>query len=113
MPLHAMWNNYMSGLIGDSRGQDGILRSSQGGTGKQQPDSRLLAHADLHGCLMAVVSCPEVRNSGIEGVVAAVTPQVVCLVTAEDRLHVVLKRGSRFKYRVPGDFMVTVDGDTM
>lgn len=100
----------MSGLIGN-HGE--VQRSTPGGSGKQPPDSRILASADLHGCLISVASCPDVRHNGVEGVIAAITPKVVCLVTDKDRLHVVLKKGAVFKYRVPGDYLVTVDGGAM
>lgn len=50
-------------------------------------EGRLLLQADLHGCLVSCMSSRDVRHSGITGIVAAATQQVLCIVTREDRLH--------------------------
>jgi hypothetical protein len=50
-------------------------------------EERLLLQTDLHGCLVKVPRCREARHVGCEGIVAAVTPNVICLVSPDDRLR--------------------------
>lgn len=50
-------------------------------------EERLLLQADLHGCLLRVSRSPEGRLVGCEGIVAAVTPNALCLVSSDDRLR--------------------------
>ena len=165
-PLHLLWLDYMAGLL-QALGQDPESAAAQGSLGSRSPsaslpppsaaplpaapslaEGRLLLAADLHGCLLGCVSCRDARHSGIMGIVAAVTRQVLCIVTSQDRLHgegagstlasgfslcclyrctatdcvtrwlhlfvaVVPKKGSVFRYEVPGGRLITVNGEAL
>ena len=162
-PLHLLWLDYMAGLL-QALGQDPESAAAQGSLGSRSPsaslpppsaaplpaapslaEGRLLLAADLHGCLLGCVSCRDVRHCGIMGIVAAVTRQVLCIVTSQDRLHgegagstlasgypfmsftavrlcdtwphlfiaVVPKKGSVFRYEVPGGRLITVNGEAL
>ena len=169
-PLHLLWLEYMAGLL-RTLGQDPESAAAQGSLlGSRSPsaslppaistaatplpaapslaEGRLLLAADLHGCHLGCVSSRDVRHSGIMGIVAAVTRQVLCIVTSQDRLHgegagstlasgyslcclyrctatdcvtrwlhlfvaVVPKKGSVFRYEVPGGRLMTVNGEAL
>ena len=165
-PLHLLWLEYMAGLL-RALSQDPESATAQASIGSRSPsaslppaaatplpaapslaEGRLLLAADLHGCLLGCVSCRDVRHSGIMGIVAAVTRQVLCIVTSQDRLHgegagstlasgyslcclyrctatdcvtrwlhlfvaVVPKKGSVFRYEVPGGRLMTVNGEAL
>lgn len=83
-PLHELWKSYMSRLL-PAAGEGGAVMG--GGSAGTVPEERLLMAADLHGSLMRVASSVDVRHVGAAGIVAAITRQAVCLVSAAGELH--------------------------
>ncbi|GAX82979.1 hypothetical protein CEUSTIGMA_g10406.t1 [Chlamydomonas eustigma] len=140
LPLHTLWFSYMSKLglsiastptvfptshPPSSRtlsSADKLTRSTSSqppapgcssdlGGGLSLSDARLLIQADLHGCLMTVSSSRQACHVGVTGIAAAVTAQVVCLVSQDNRLHVVPKAGSVFEYTIPSGRVLSVRGE--
>lgn len=56
-------------------------------------EDRLLASAELRGCLVKVLRARDTRHVGVQGIVAALTKNVVCVVDASDNLHGETRRG--------------------
>ncbi|GAM90114.1 hypothetical protein ANO11243_081540 [Dothideomycetidae sp. 11243] len=95
--LHALWCGYMRDILGLS--EDG----KDGGKARMQADTAgpLLASADYHGCLIAVVRSGCVSRVGIRGIVVKDCRHVFEIVTRRDRVVTVPKEGTVFRFEVP------------
>ncbi|KAK3284481.1 hypothetical protein CYMTET_7868 [Cymbomonas tetramitiformis] len=101
-PLHELWKEYVSQLVENVSGEAEL--ASQ------------LAGAEYHGSIMQVVRGRNPQHVGKEGIVMLDTANVLHLVSVDNTLHKVPKKGAEFRTRVPkGDnsLWVTLYGSNL
>lgn len=100
-PLNNLWIQYVTSKFSN---QDGIVK-------KLNADDRLLK-MDYHGAFMTVVNSKCKSYIGIKGIVAKETKYVLMLVTQENTLKKIPKKGSIFMFEVQG-YRVKINGDAI
>ncbi|KAH7331725.1 hypothetical protein KP509_20G048100 [Ceratopteris richardii] len=96
-PMHELWRVYALEIVNDSRGK--MIEPS-------------LLQLDLHGAYLAVVQAKIDNQVGVEGIMIRETTNTVTIVTKEDKIKVIPKRGSVFVFRLD-DMRVAINGDQM
>ncbi|KAK4236219.1 putative rRNA and tRNA processing protein [Achaetomium macrosporum] len=88
-PLHQLWLGYMREILGNE-----IYTGGEGVAAK-------LASADFHGAGVEVVRSGCVSRVGIKGIVVKDSKFAFEIVTRKDRLKLVPKEGTVFRFEVP------------
>ncbi|KAJ1735969.1 RNase P/RNase MRP complex subunit [Coemansia sp. Benny D160-2] len=96
LPLHRLWSQYISSLIGDRPIASAVKDRKQ----SQNVLSRLIK-ADMHGAMISVdrAKCP--NYVGIKGIVAQETKNVFRIIAEDDRLVTVPKAHNVFTLELP------------
>jgi ribonuclease P protein subunit POP4 len=97
--LHQIWVGYMWEVLGIT--VDGALKWDFGKSVTAQGHGSLLASADFHGAKIEVARCGCVGRVGLKGIVVRDTKFTFVIVTAEDEVRTLPKRGTIFRYEVP------------
>ena len=100
-PLNNLWIQYVTSKFSN---QDGIVK-------KLNADDRLLK-MDYHGAFMTVVNSKCKSYIGIKGIVAKENKYVLMLVTQENTLKKIPKKGSIFMFEFQG-YRVKINGDAI
>ena len=95
-PLHALWSQYIEGLRAGSRSLE-----------------ELMLVADLHGSYLRIAACKEARRVGLCGIVIKDSGQLVHIITADNRVFPIMKRGSVFETGLDPDTIVQLNGDKL
>ncbi|VDK64906.1 unnamed protein product [Anisakis simplex] len=93
-PLYEMWCEYFSTILANSN---------------KQTDERILK-VDFHGSLLMVSDADNPSQIGLHGIVARETRQTFQLITKDDRLIVIPKQGTVFRFVFEGK-VYTIYGD--
>ncbi|KAJ7607557.1 Rof/RNase P-like protein, partial [Roridomyces roridus] len=96
LPLHHLWMGYMSELLGLPRPGSGAPRAPSGAAVHPK-----LLKADFHGSIMTVYQSKNTATIGLWGIVIHETEGTFKVVTKENKLKVIPKRNSIFKFAVP------------
>lgn len=95
-PVHTLWRQYIGDLL-------------RGNTNKE---SRLL-DADYHGCKLTVKQSSNPRHFGLTGYVMKDTAGAFAIISQDDRLHHVQKKGSLFQFDLNDVEQVTLIGSEL
>ena len=87
LPLHRLWLGYIRDVVSAS---------------SSLPVEQRLMKADYHGALVEVLRSERVETVGVRGIVLMEGQETLRLVTAEDRVRTLAKRGTVFGVRVEG-----------
>ncbi|PVI03564.1 RNase P/MRP, p29 subunit [Periconia macrospinosa] len=91
--LHELWCGYMREILGVSAGKRAYVTAAQVG--------QMLASADMHGALVEVTRSRCVSRVGIKGIVVRDTKYTFEIITEKNKLKVVPKEHSMFRFEVP------------
>ncbi|XP_054714088.1 ribonuclease P protein subunit p29-like [Uloborus diversus] len=88
IPVHEMWKKYMKDVLQLTESLPDDL------SGIYQK----LLRADYHGCMLAVISSPCANYVGSKGIVVQETRNVFRLITEEDKIKTIPKKGTVFGF---------------
>jgi ribonuclease P protein subunit POP4 len=110
--LSNLWLTYMRDLLGT----DGLIKSGWSPGNLEEPLLQTLqmkvTRADFHGAIMKVVSADCPTQVGRQGICLMETRHVFQILSADNRLRMIPKKGSAFSIEVSG-FLFTFPGSSM
>uniref|UniRef100_A0A914VY95 Ribonuclease P protein subunit p29 n=1 Tax=Plectus sambesii TaxID=2011161 RepID=A0A914VY95_9BILA len=95
--LYDLWKNY--------------FKSCYGGKDPERADDRLLK-ADYHGCLLLVATSVNPSQVGLRGIVVRESRNTFLIITPDDRLLTIPKKGTTFQFVLDGH-LFTLFGDAL
>ncbi|KAF2240133.1 putative ribonuclease P complex subunit Pop4 [Viridothelium virens] len=107
VPLHQMWASYMQDVlgIGKKRGDGTLIMGVSAQSAGQQ-----LVTADFHGADVEVVRSRCVSRVGVRGIVVKDTKFTFEIITKDNKLKILPKEHTIFRFEVPLPSVTTSDG---
>jgi len=100
LKMNDLWKSYMSSLIGPQKADKVTLLNK-------------VLKADFHGAIIQVYKAKNTSLEGLEGIVLKETQQAFQILTEQDQLKKILKKGIVFLTWVPSGELVKIFGDAV
>ena len=105
--LHELWNGYMLEILGSTDSEGKLRPGWEEKKVASEGVGSLLASADFHGAEIEVVRCTDTGRMGAKGIVVRDTKFAFVIVTEQDQVRTIPKKGNVFRYAVK----IAVDGE--